>query len=57
MNEIPARVYMLNSSEVPALKKILEYDPYLDPNLIPKSPKEWDEKEYMKKHPEIAQEA
>ena len=57
MSAIPARVYILNSSEAPALKKMLEYDPYLDPNLIPKTPKEWDDPEYVKKHPELAQEA
>ncbi|MDE1855132.1 MAG: hypothetical protein KGH57_02310 [Candidatus Micrarchaeota archaeon] len=54
---IPARVYVLNSSDVTTLKKLLEYDPYLDPNFIPKMPKEWDDAEYMKKHPELAQEA
>lgn len=57
MSAIPARVYVLNSSDAPALKKMLEYDPYLDPNLIPKTPKEWDDADYMKKHPELAQEA
>jgi len=36
---------------------MLEYDPYLDPNLIPKTPKEWDDSEYMKAHPEIAEQA
>ena len=54
--EIAARIYVVDSSEVPALKKILEYDPYLDPNIIPKTPKEWDNPEYIKKHPEMAQE-
>ncbi|MDE1874213.1 MAG: hypothetical protein KGI04_03795 [Candidatus Micrarchaeota archaeon] len=57
MRSIPARVYVLNSSDAAALKKILEYDPYLDPNLIPKVPKEWDDPKYMEKHPEVAQEA
>jgi hypothetical protein len=54
--EIAARIYVVDSSDVPALKKILEYDPYLDPNIIPKTPKEWDNPEYIKNHPEIAQE-
>lgn len=53
---MPARVYVLNSSDAPALKKLLEYDPYLDMNLIPKTPKDWDDPEYSKKHPELAQE-
>jgi oligoendopeptidase F len=57
VNAIPARVYVLNSSDVAALKKILEYDPYLDPNLIPKTPKEWDDPKYMEKHPELKAEA
>lgn len=48
---------MLDSSDAPALKKILEYDPYLDQNLIPKIPKEWDDAEYLKKHPELEQQA
>jgi hypothetical protein len=50
---MPARVYILNASDAPALKKLLEYDPYLDTNLIPKSPKEWDDPEYVKAHPEV----
>ena len=57
MNCIPARVYVLNASDAAALKKLLEYDPYLDPNLAPKIPKEWDDPKYMEKHPEVAQEA
>lgn len=32
-----ARVYECNRSEAEALKKVLEYDPYLDPKLIPQS--------------------
>ncbi len=36
---------MLNSSDAPALKKILEYDPYLDANLIPKVPEKLDSPE------------
>lgn len=57
MNCITARVYVLNASDAAALKKLLEYDPYLDPNLAPKTPKEWDDPKYLEKHPEIAQEA
>ncbi len=38
-----ARVYECDVAEVQALKKLLNYDPYLDPNLIPKIP-EIDEK-------------
>jgi len=53
---IPARVYVLDSSEAPALKKMLEYDPYLDQNLIPRAPKEWDDDKFVKAHPEMAQE-
>ena len=56
MSEITVRVYVLNSSDVAALKKILEYDPYLDPNIAPKMPKEWDNPDYVQKHPELAQE-
>lgn len=32
------RVYECDESEVKTLKKLLSYDPYLDPNLIPKLP-------------------
>lgn len=32
-----ARVYECDKSEAEALKKVLEYDPYLDPKLIPPS--------------------
>ena len=42
-----ARVYECDKSEVGALKKLLSYDPYLDPNLIPKIP-EVDEEEFAK---------
>ncbi len=38
------RVYELDESEVKTIKKLLTYDPYLDPNLIPKLP-DVDEKE------------
>jgi hypothetical protein len=39
-----SRVYECDASEVKELKKLLAYDPYLDPNLIPKLP-EVNEKE------------
>ena len=42
-----SRVYEVASSEKEKLKKLLTYDPYLDPNLIPKT-KEYDEKELAK---------
>jgi hypothetical protein len=32
-----ARVYECDKSEAEALKKVLEYDPYLDPKLVPAS--------------------
>ena len=35
---MPARVYECNKSEVEELKKVLTYDPYLDPNLLPPNP-------------------
>ncbi|EQD46789.1 hypothetical protein B2A_08740 [mine drainage metagenome] len=34
---MPARVYECSKSEAEALKKLLSYDPYLDPNVIPSS--------------------
>ncbi len=34
---MPVRVYECNRSELENLKKVLTYDPYLDPNLIPSS--------------------
>jgi hypothetical protein len=36
------RVYECDKSEAEALKKVLEYDPYLDPKLIPQSKSEKD---------------
>ncbi len=42
-----SRVYEVGASEREKLKKLLTYDPYLDPNLIPKT-KEYDEKELAK---------
>lgn len=44
------RVYECDKSEADALKKVLEYDPYLDPSRIPKS--RYDEKELKKLSPE-----
>ena len=34
---MPERVYECDKTEAEALKKLLEYDPYLDPKLIPPS--------------------
>jgi hypothetical protein len=34
---MPARVYECDKSEAETLKKVLEYDPYLDPKLVPAS--------------------
>lgn len=45
------RVYECGASEAQKLKKLLTYDPYLDPNLIPKLP-DIDEKERKKLPPE-----
>ncbi|MFI5412753.1 MAG: hypothetical protein ACHQX1_02585 [Candidatus Micrarchaeales archaeon] len=42
-----ARVYECEESEAKTLRKLLTYDPYLDPNLIPKLP-DIDEKELAK---------
>jgi len=38
------RVYECDQTEAKELKRILSYDPYLDPNIIPKS-KDMDEKQ------------
>lgn len=48
---MPARVYECDPSEVQKLKKLLNYDPYLDPNLIPKLP-DVDDKQRAKMSPE-----
>ncbi|MCL5423553.1 MAG: hypothetical protein M1385_00530 [Candidatus Marsarchaeota archaeon] len=32
---MPAHVYICERSDIDALKKMLAYDPYLDPNIIP----------------------
>ena len=39
------------------MKKLLEYDPYLDPNIAFKIPKEWDDPKYFEAHPEKKAEA
>lgn len=41
---MPERVYECDKAEAEALKKVLEYDPYLDPKLIPQSKSEKDMK-------------
>jgi len=48
---MPSRVYEVGESEVQKLKKLLNYDPYLDPNLIPKLP-DVDDKQRAKMSPE-----
>ncbi len=45
------RVYECGQSEVQKLKKMLNYDPYLDPNLIPRLP-DVDDKQRAKMSPE-----
>lgn len=47
---------MLDAKELAPLKKLLEYDPYLDFNLVPKLPKEWEDEKYLQSHPELAEE-
>jgi hypothetical protein len=54
---MPARVFEIDSSEAKALKKLLEYDPYLDKSKIPETPKEWDDPKFFDKHPELREEA
>lgn len=39
------RVYECDRSEAPALKKVLEYDPYTDTSLIPSAPRSADKPE------------
>jgi hypothetical protein len=34
---MPVHVYEVDRSEVKQIEKLMKYDPYLDPNLIPKS--------------------
>ena len=50
-------MYVVDASEAEHLKKLLAYDPYLDPNLIPRLPKEWDDQKYLDAHPDVAKEA
>ncbi|MDE1857244.1 MAG: hypothetical protein KGH98_04165 [Candidatus Micrarchaeota archaeon] len=47
---MPARIYECGREEAQALKKALEYDPYLDPKVIP--PSKYDEKDLKKLTPE-----
>ena len=54
---IAARAYSFETSELETLKKLLEYDPYLDSALIPKVPKDYDDPAYLKKHPEEIEKA
>lgn len=57
MSPISERVYVLDARDAEPLRKLLAYDPYLDVNLIPKLPAEWDDKKYLSEHPEVAKEA
>lgn len=57
MRSISERVYVLDARDSEALKKLLAYDPYLDMNLIPRLPKEWDDEKYLSENPDIAKEA
>ncbi|MCL5679987.1 MAG: hypothetical protein M1465_01415 [Candidatus Marsarchaeota archaeon] len=49
------RVYSFDKSEMEKLSKVLSYDPYLDKNLLPDMPKEFEDKKYMEQHPELKQ--
>jgi hypothetical protein len=53
---MPERVYECERSEAEALKKTLEYDPYLDPKLIPASKGEKDLKAMSDEEREKAKE-
>lgn len=57
MRAISERVYVLDAHDAEALRKLLAYDPYLDVNLIPKLPAEWDDEKYLREHPDVAKEA
>ena len=57
MRDISERVYVLDAHDAEPLRKLLAYDPYLDFNLIPKLPSEWDDEKYLSEHPDIAKEA
>lgn len=47
---MPARIYECSREEAQSLKRALEYDPYLDPKIIP--PSKYDEKDLKKLTPE-----
>jgi uncharacterized protein YaaR (DUF327 family) len=49
------RVYSFDKSDMEKLSKALSYDPYLDKNLLPDMPKEFEDKKYMEQHPEQKQ--
>ena len=51
-----ARVYECDKSEAEALKKVLEYDPYLDPKLIPPSKGEKELKMMSEEEKKLAKE-
>ena len=46
------RVYSFDKAAMDKLSKALSYDPYLDKNLLPDMPKEFDDKKYLEQHPE-----
>jgi len=54
---MPERVFEIDSTESKALKKFLEYDPYLDKSKIPETPKEWEDPKFFENHPELKDEA
>jgi len=49
------RVYSFDKSDMEKLSKALSYDPYLDKNLLPDMPKEFEDKKYMEQHLEQKQ--
>ncbi|MCL4404728.1 MAG: hypothetical protein M1544_00725 [Candidatus Marsarchaeota archaeon] len=46
-------VYSFDKSAMEKLSKALSYDPYLDKELLPDMPKEFEDKKYMAEHPEM----
>ncbi len=46
------RVYSFDKASMEKLSRALSYDPYLDKNLLPDMPKEFEDKKYMEQHPE-----
>ncbi len=50
---MPEHVYSFDKEVMEKLSKALSYDPYLDKNLLPDMPKEFEDKKYMEEHPEM----